>query len=178
MLSLVSKPYELILKQPARRLDLFDYNSLDNYCLECMAGARSSNLGKNMLVKLKAVYSLTEKLYAGSLRTLVAASAGKKLPQLSKMYWINYQQSQANRITEIISRPAGAIAGLRWAKAYQTELDPKEMAGGFLQYNDDGSVFSEANFAKCVKEMRSLACQLAQELDLKKYQPASNNTNT
>nr|XP_040252904.1 uncharacterized protein LOC120969727 [Aegilops tauschii subsp. strangulata] len=51
---------------------------------EAIFGARSSNLGQNMLMKLKAVYSLTEKLYAGSLRTLVAASNGKKPPQLVK----------------------------------------------------------------------------------------------
>jgi hypothetical protein len=56
-------------------------------------------------------------------------------------------------------------------------LDPKEIAGGFPEYNDDGSVFSEADFAKCIKEMRPLACQLAQELDLKKYQPTYDSNN-
>ena len=52
------------------------------------------------------------------------------------------------------------------------------MAGGFSEYNDDGSVFSKADFAKCVKEMQPLACQLAQELDMKKYQSAYDSENT
>ena len=37
-----------------------------------------------MLVKLKVVYALTEKLYAGSLHTLVDVSNGKKPAQLIK----------------------------------------------------------------------------------------------
>lgn len=107
-----------------------------------MAGARSSNLGQNILMKLKAVYSLVEKLYAGSLRTLVAASNGKKPPWLIKDV-LDQLSTMPKQIEELKMSAArvGAISLLSWAKAYQTELDPKEMAGGFPKYKDDGSVF-------------------------------------
>ena len=52
------------------------------------------------------------------------------------------------------------------------------MASGFLEYKDDVSAFIEADYAKCIKEMRPLACQLAQELDLKKYQLVYDINNT
>ena len=45
-------------------------------------GPRSSNLGQDMLLKLKAVYTLMEQLYTGTQRTLVAMSNGKQPPPL------------------------------------------------------------------------------------------------
>ena len=63
----------------------------------------------------------------------------------------------------------GAITTLNQAKAWQSELDPTEMAGGCPEFNDDGSVFEEADFTICVIDMQPLACQLARELDLTKY---------
>ena len=41
----------------------------------------------------------------------------------------------------------------------------------------DWSVFNQSDYAKCNKEMRPLACQLAQELDLQSYQPANDGNN-
>jgi hypothetical protein len=56
------------------------FNSLGNL----QTGPRSTSLGENMLMKLKAIYSLTEQLYAGTLRSLVALSGGKRPPTLLK----------------------------------------------------------------------------------------------
>ena len=52
------------------------------------------------------------------------------------------------------------------------------MAGGYPEYNDDGTVFCEIDFSRCVKDMRPLACQLAQGLNLTKYQLAYDSNNT
>jgi hypothetical protein len=41
----------------------------------------SASLGENMLMKLKSVYSFTEQLYAGTLRSLVALSGGRRPPK-------------------------------------------------------------------------------------------------
>jgi hypothetical protein len=132
-----------------------------------------------VVTKLKAIYYLIEKLYAGSLRTLVAVSNGRKPSPLMKT--VLYQLSTIPKQVEELKLSAtrsGAITALSRAKAYQSELDPTEMAGGCPEYNDDGQFFKEADFARCVKEMWPLACQLAQELDLTKYQPAYDSNNT
>ena len=50
----------------------------------CSTGPRSSNLGQDMLVKLKDVYALVEQLYTGTQRTLVAFSNGKQPHTLLK----------------------------------------------------------------------------------------------
>jgi hypothetical protein len=122
----------------------------------------SANLGQNMLLKLKVVYSLKEKLYVGSLRTLVAISNGKQPPTLIKTM-LDHLSIVPGQIEELKLPGAriGAITAISRAKAWQSELDPTEMAGGCPKFNDDGSIFQEADFAKCVKEMRPLACQLA-----------------
>jgi hypothetical protein len=48
---------------------------------------------------------------------------------------------------------AGAVVALSRAKAWQSELDPEEMAAGCPEFNDDGSIFEEADFNRCVREM-------------------------
>ena len=124
-----------------------------------------------MLLKLKAVYSLTEKLYAGSLRALVAASCGRKPPTTIKevLEQLSTVPSELSELKLSTAR-AGAIIALSRAKAWQAELDPAEMAGGCPEFKDDGTAFDETDFTRCVKEMRPLACQLAQEIDLNTYQ--------
>ncbi|KAE8775319.1 hypothetical protein D1007_52189 [Hordeum vulgare] len=66
----------------------------------------------------------------------------------------------------------GVMATMRWALAYAPELKPDEIAGGFPQYKDDGSEFTEEDYVKCVKDIRPAASQLAESLDLLKYQSA------
>lgn len=98
-----------------------------------MTGARSANLGQNMLLKLKVVYSLTEQLYAGSLRTLVAIASFKKPPTTIKTV-LEHLSTVPSQIEEIklSAARAGALNALSWAKAWQAELDPAEMGSGVL----------------------------------------------
>ena len=122
------------------------------------------------MINLKAVYSLIEQLHDGALRTLVAISNGKKPPTLIKtvLEHLSTVPAQVEELKLSAAR-SGAITALSRAKGWQSELDPIEMAGGCPEFNDDGSIFEEDDFSKCVKEMRPLACQLAQEADLSKY---------
>ena len=71
-----------------------------------------------MLLKLKAVYSLTEKLYAGSLRNLVAISNGKKPSTLIKTV-LDHLSTVPGQIEELKLSAArsGAITTLSQAKA-------------------------------------------------------------
>ena len=55
------------------------------------------------------------------------------------------------------------------AKAWQSELDPAELATGCPSFKEDGSAFEKKDFAACVKEMRPLASLLVEETDLTKY---------
>ena len=87
-----------------------------------------------MLVKLKAIYCLTEKLYAGTLQTLVDVSVGKKPPPLMKTV-LDHSSTVPKQVEELKLSAArsGAIAAFSRAKSYQLELDPIEMAGGCLE---------------------------------------------
>ena len=71
-----------------------------------------------MLLKLKAVYSLTEKLYAGTLKTLVAVSCGRKPPTTIREVLDNLSTFPA-QIAELklLAARAGAITALSRAKA-------------------------------------------------------------
>lgn len=131
-----------------------------------------------MLMKLKVVYALTEKLYTGTQRALVAISNGKKPPTFIKAV-LEHLSTVPGQIEEmkLSAARSGAITALSRAKAWQSELDPNEMAGGCSELKDDGTIFEEADFARCMKEMRPLACQLAREVDLTKYQPAYDSNN-
>ena len=51
------------------------------------------------------------------------------------------------------------------------------MATSFLDFKEDWSPFDQADFARCIKEMRPLACKLAAETDLSRYQPTYNMEN-
>ena len=59
-------------------------NSPGDSCAKNWTGPRSTGLGQNMVLKLKAVYSLAEQLYAGTLHNIVAVSGGKKPVTLIK----------------------------------------------------------------------------------------------
>ena len=119
-----------------------------------------------------------EQLYAGTQRSLAVISHNKQPPSLIKDV-LDKSSVIPKRIEEIkrSAARAGAITALSWAKAWQAELDPEEMATGCPSFKDDGSPFDASDFTKCVKEMRLLASKLAEETDLSKYQAAYTKEN-
>ena len=131
-----------------------------------------------MLLKLKAVYTLVEHLYTGTQETIVAISNGKEPPTLLRevLDKLFIMPPKLEEIKRSAAR-AGAITALTRAKAWQAELDPEEMATRSPSLKEDGSPFDQIDFAKCVKEMRPLACKLAAETDLSRYQPTYNMEN-
>ena len=58
------------------------------------------------------------------------------------------------------------------AKAWQTDLDPAELASGCPSYKEDGTPFTADEFVVCVMEVRPLASKLAEESNLSRYQAA------
>ena len=58
------------------------YKPLGDLIIICHAGPRSSNLGKEILIKLKAVYTLVKQLYTGAHRTIDTISPSNQAPSL------------------------------------------------------------------------------------------------
>jgi hypothetical protein len=137
------------------------------------SGPRSSNFNQDMLVKLKAVYTLVEQLYTGAQRTLATISPTSQAPTLLSDVLKRLSVLPA-RIDEIkwSSARAGAVTALSRAKAWLPELDPSEVATGYPSLKEDGTAFDQKDFAACVKEIRPLASLIANETDLSKYHPA------
>ena len=112
---------------------------LATYPYVCSTGPMSSNLGQDMLVKPKAVYTLVEQLYTGTQRTIVAISHSKQPPTLIREV-LDKLSVMPQRVEEIkrSSARAGAIKALSRAKAWQAELDPEGMDTSCLSLKEDG----------------------------------------
>nr|XP_040249978.1 uncharacterized protein LOC120967799 [Aegilops tauschii subsp. strangulata] len=141
-------------------------------------GPRSASLGQDMLLKLKAIYSLTEQLYSGTLRGLVALGGNRKPPSQIKTI-LDHLSTFPSQIEEIkiSAARAEAIVALGRAQAWQSEHDPEDIATECPEFKDDQSTFEEKDFNPCVREMRPVACKLIEELNLNKYTPAYHNNN-
>ena len=131
-----------------------------------------------MLVKLKAVYTLVEKIYTGAQRTLATISPTNQAPTLLSDV-LKKHSVLPSRIEEIkrSAARAGAVTALSRAKAWRAERDPAELATGYPSLKEDGTPFDKKDFAACVKEIRPLASLIADETDLSKYQAAYNLEN-
>lgn len=121
---------------------------------------------------------MVEQLYTGAQRTIAAISPSKKTPSLLS----NVLRSLSDlppRIEENkrSSARADALTALSWAKAWQSELDPAELATGCPSFKEDRSPFDKKDFAACVKAVRPLASLLAEETDLSKYSAAYTTEN-
>ena len=143
--------------------------------LNSPAGERSRQLSSDCEMKLKAVYSLTEQLYCGTLCTIKAMITEKCMPKNMKGV-IEMLSTLPKQVVELKRSAArqGAMAALSRCLAYAPELTTEEMADGFPAKKVDGSDFSEADYAKCMKGSRVLASSLVNELDLTTYQAAYN----
>ena len=122
---------------------------------------------------LKAVYSLTEQLYAGS-HLAIKVVMGDKQPLRFIKNVLECLSTIPQQIEELkrLAASSGATYSLSRALAYSAELDPTEMAKGFPEFKIDGSEFSENDYTSCVKAARVLSPQLVSEMKLKNYQAA------
>ncbi|XP_044324821.1 uncharacterized protein [Triticum aestivum] len=94
-------------------------------------GPTSTNLKQNMLIKLKAVYTLVEELYSGSQRALAIVALSDDVPHLLQNV-LKRLASLPQRIQDLrrASARAGAVAALSRAKVWIPELDPTDLALG------------------------------------------------
>src|SRR3990170_2013832 len=106
------------------------------------SGPRSSNFNQDILVKLKAVYTLVKQLYTGAQCTLATISPTSQAPTLLSDVLKRLSVLPA-RIDEIkrSSTRAGAVTALSQAKAWLPELDPSEVATGYPSLKEDGTSF-------------------------------------
>lgn len=142
------------------------------------AGPRSSNLNQNMLMKLKAVYTLVEQLYIGSQRALATVALSNEVTTLlvdvlKKLSVLPQWLTELRRS----SARAEAVNALSWAKAWVPELDPTDITIGYPSLKKDGTPFEQEDFATCVKEVRPVATLITDEVDLTKYQPGYDTEN-
>ena len=75
------------------------------------------------------------------------------------------------------SSRAGAVAALSRAKAWLPELDPADLALGYLSLKEDGNAFDDHDFHDCVKAIRLVATLIGNDTDLSKYASAYDSNN-
>ena len=106
-------------------------------------------MGSDMRVRLKVVYTLVEQLYSGAQRT-IAATLHKKTPSTLIKNTLKQLSVLPKRIDDLKQGAArvGALTALSRAKAWQTDLDPEDLANGCPSVKEDGSAFSDASLSK------------------------------
>ena len=146
-------------------------HKLETYIVDYNHAGPSSNLNQNMLMKLKAVYTLVEQLYTESQRTLASVALSNEVPTLLPrvLSKLSVLPQRINELRRTAAR-AGAVNALSRAKAWLPELDPTNIATGYPSLKEDGTPFEEADFLACVKEVRPVATLIAAEVDYTKYQ--------
>ena len=130
------------------------------------------------MLMLKAIYTLTEQLYTGSVLTVKAVMGAKEpITSIKKMLGcLSTLPPQIGELTRSAARK-GVLTTLSRCLAYATEINPEEVAAGFPQLKDDGSEFVEEDYQRVVKDSRLAATQLAASLDLSKYKAAYDGKN-
>ncbi|XP_073360479.1 uncharacterized protein [Aegilops tauschii subsp. strangulata] len=141
-------------------------------------GPRSRNLNQDMLVKLKAVYTLVEQLYTGTQRALATISPTNQAPRLliDVLKKLSVLPARIDEMKRSSAR-AGAVTALSRAKAWVPELEPTDVATGYTSLKEDGTPFDKNDFAACVKEIRPMATQIANDSDISKYHAAYDKQN-
>ena len=159
-------------------LALPSYRAAGLLTLYGISGTRIGHLGSDVRKKLKAAYTLVEQLYTGAQRIICTASHNKPAPTLIQDTLMKLSVLPA-RVEELKKSAArtGAINALIRAKAWVPDFDPIEAAQGYPSLKEDGSEFSEADLRAINREVRPLACQLAEEADLSHYQAQYDNQN-
>ncbi|XP_044319375.1 uncharacterized protein [Triticum aestivum] len=157
--------------------ELSDLKRQISQMVSAIFGPRSTNLKQNMLIKLKAVYTLVEKLYIAS-RALAVVALSDDVPHLLQ-YLLKWLASLPQRIQDLrrASARAEAVAVLSRAKAWIPELDQADLALGYPSLKEDGTVFDGHDFTAYVKVIRPVATLIGNDTDLTKYQPGYDQEN-
>ncbi|KAI4973189.1 hypothetical protein ZWY2020_028897 [Hordeum vulgare] len=106
---------------------------------QAVFGPRAANLKDDCVLMLKAIYSLTEQLYTGSVLTMKAVM-GAKEPIISIKKMLGCLSTLPPQIGELTWSAARkrALTTLSQCLAYAPEINPEEVAAGFPQLKDDG----------------------------------------
>ena len=96
---------------------------------------------------LKAIYTLTEQLYTGSVLTVKAVMGAKEpITSIKKMLvCLSTLPPQIDELTRSAARK-GALTTLSRCLVYAPEINPEEVAACFPQLKDDGSEFAEEDY--------------------------------
>ena len=129
-------------------------------------------MSQDPLIKLKAVYTLVEKLYTGAQRILATISPVNQEPNLLSdvLKKLSVFPARFQEIKRSCAR-AGAVSSLSRSKAWMPELDPADIVKEYPSLKEDGTPFDQQDFATRMKEIRPCATILVNETELDKYQP-------
>ena len=124
-----------------------------------------------MQKKLKAAYTLIEQLYTGAQRIIYTASQNKPPKTMIKetLERLSMMPARFEELKRSAAR-AGALTALTRAKAWVPDLDPVDVGKGYPSLKEDGSEFDNDDLSAITREVRPLACQLAEETDMSYYQ--------
>ncbi|KAM3334513.1 hypothetical protein ACQJBY_029126 [Aegilops geniculata] len=141
-------------------------------------GTRIGHLGSDVRKKLKAAYTLIEQLYSGAQRIISTASHNNPTPALIQdtLKRLSMLPARVEELKKSATR-TGVINALIRAKAWVPDFDSVEAAQGYPRLKEDGSQFSEADLRAINREVRPLACQLVEEVDLSHYQAQYDDQN-
>ncbi|KAI5016403.1 hypothetical protein ZWY2020_006254 [Hordeum vulgare] len=107
---------------------------------QAVFGPRAANLQDDCVLTLKAIYTLTEQLYTGSVLTVkVVMGAKEPITSIKKMLGcLSTLPPQIGELTRSAAQK-GALTTLSRCLAYAPEINSEEVAAGFPQLKDDGS---------------------------------------
>ncbi|KAI5012274.1 hypothetical protein ZWY2020_024408 [Hordeum vulgare] len=164
----VASSSQAIPESGLSKAKLSDYANLEfKELCSGFASPRVANLQEDRVLMLKAIYTLTEQLYTGSVLTVkVVMGAKEPITSIKKVLGcLSTLPPQIGELTRSAARK-GVLTALSRCLAYAPEINLEEVAAGFPQLKDDGSEFVEEDYQKVVKDSRLAATRLAARLDL------------
>ena len=96
------------------------------------SGPRSNNLNQDILVKLKAIYTLVEQLYTGAQHALATISPTNQAPTLliDVLKKLSVLPARIDEMKQSSARVC-AVTALSRVKAWVPELDSADVATGY-----------------------------------------------
>src|SRR5664279_2055772 len=137
----------------------------------------STNLGTSK-EKLTKLYTLTRQLNYGASQAVKCVRNWKNPPRrLSELLKELSTVPQRLQQWKLSACHQGAMRTLALAFAYNPEMKPDQLVGGFPEYNADNNKFDESDFCQVEKATRPFACQIDESMDLSHFQFGYNARN-